>query len=184
MIAIIRIIWAMIWDNKTRKHDWRVMGKMHKQTTSLILLALLALTGCSSITYGPLTVRSLGTDVNVDSAQWVKTTQPNGTTTEALTVQGGKRNATDSVHTVAKITAAKSAALKNAENNFLSLCDLLTSSTSHTKLGFTELYAIIELLPQEQQVVIGVKLLAVDAEAKREGGLKWWDDCVWHTDIP
>ncbi len=76
--------------------------------------------------------------------------------------------------------AAKPAALKAAENNFLSLCDLLTSSTSHTKLGFAEINSIIALLPQEQQVVIGIKLLAIDAEAKREGGLQWWDGCVWH----
>lgn len=76
--------------------------------------------------------------------------------------------------------AAKSTTLKNAENNFLSLCDLLTSSTNHVKLGFAEINALIDSLPQEQQVIIGIKLLAVDAEAKREGGLKWWDDCTWH----
>jgi len=76
--------------------------------------------------------------------------------------------------------AAKPAALKNAENNFLSLCDLLTAATNHTKLGFGELNTIISTLPMEQQLTAGVKLLAVDAEAKREGGLQWWDDCVWH----
>lgn len=90
-----------------------------------------------------------------------------------------EKAAVDAAEEVAR-QAAKPTVLKNAENNFLSLCDLLTASTNHAKLGFAEINALIELLPQEQQVIIGLKLLAVDAEAKREGGLKWWDDCSWH----
>jgi len=27
------------------------------------------------------------------------------------------------------------------------------------------------------------KLLAIDAEAKRKGGLLWWDDCTRHNNI-
>jgi hypothetical protein len=93
-----------------------------------------------------------------------------------------QKAAVDAAEEVAR-QAAKSAALKNAENNFLSLCDVLTAATNHAKLSFAELNAIIAAMPLEQQLVIGVKLLAVDAEAKREGGLLWWDDCTWHPVI-
>lgn len=79
---------------------------------------------------------------------------------------------------------AKPLVLKTAENNFLAMCDALTGGTSHTKLGFADLNAIISAIPDPGVMgLTAIRLLAVDAEAKREGGLKWWDDCTWHADI-
>lgn len=83
----------------------------------------------------------------------------------------------------AKIQTGKPLALKQAENRFLALCDLLTGTTTHTKLGFSTLEQIITTLPQDQQVMIGIKLLAIDAEAKREGGNLWWDSAAWHNEV-
>ena len=80
--------------------------------------------------------------------------------------------------------AAKPLVLRRVENNFLTFCDLLTGTTTHTKLGFDVLEAVT---PQAGEVLnqleIGERLLAIDAEGKREGGIKWWDDCVWHPEI-
>jgi len=77
---------------------------------------------------------------------------------------------------------AKSLALRTAENRFLAMCDLLTNSTSHAKLSFAQIETIIKSLPLEQQPLVSIELLAIDAELKREGGLLWWDDCVWHEE--
>ena len=80
--------------------------------------------------------------------------------------------------------SSKPAALKTVENNFLLVCDMLTQSSLHEKLGFDELHVILEAWPDPQQKLdITVSLLAIDAEAKREGGLNWWDSCAWHEDI-
>jgi hypothetical protein len=79
---------------------------------------------------------------------------------------------------------AKSPALKRVENAFLSLCELLSGSKD--KLGFADLSGRIEALlatDQNTAVVLSLRLLAIDAEGKREGGLQWWDDIAWHTDI-
>jgi hypothetical protein len=72
---------------------------------------------------------------------------------------------------------------KIAENDFLSICDTLTGSTTHAKLGFDQLRAIVNTLPNDQQVYWFVRLQANDSQLQREGGLKWWDDCVWHAEI-
>lgn len=78
----------------------------------------------------------------------------------------------------------KPLALKKAENNFLLMCDLLTGSTEHNKVGFADLNTIIEAISDDgTKLMTAVKLLAIDAECKREGGLLWWDTCKWHNDI-
>lgn len=99
--------------------------------------------------------------------------------------------AVDSITTIsveeseAQRQAAKSVNLKTAENNFYVLCQTLGFPAS-AKPGFDELNVVLEqmqiTMPQEA-VVLSVKLLAVDAAAKREGGLRWWDDCIWHPEI-
>jgi hypothetical protein len=74
--------------------------------------------------------------------------------------------------------------LKTVENNYILLCEQLVGSK--IKLGFDQLNNIInELMTTDSQTatMITIKLLAIDAEAKREGGLKWWNDCTWHSDI-
>ena len=74
--------------------------------------------------------------------------------------------------------------LKKAENAFLDICELLTGKKD--KLGFGELEAIINNLMttnQNQAVVLSIKLLSIDAQGKRSGGLTWWDDCIYHNDI-
>jgi len=78
---------------------------------------------------------------------------------------------------------AKSLSLKKVENNFLLMCDQLSGTTTHKKLGFDAIKIIINSLPVEQQIIPSLQLLAIDAEAKREGGNLWWDDCTWHPDI-
>jgi hypothetical protein len=80
----------------------------------------------------------------------------------------------------------KSLALKSVENKFLSFCDLLSQSNTHTKLGFDQLQPILEGMmgsDPNTAIVLSVKLLAIDAEGKREGDNHWWDDCTWHPDI-
>lgn len=82
----------------------------------------------------------------------------------------------------------KSIELKEAENNFILLCDALTGSTSHIKVGKPELEAIINNLPINGAMVMTLKLLVCDSDLNRiylkEGKLNaWWDDCVWHQDI-
>ena len=79
---------------------------------------------------------------------------------------------------------AKPLKLKIAENKFLAMCDQLTGTTSHTKLGFDELQLVLDQITDPNiKVMAALNLLAIDAEAKREGGLKWWDDCSWHQEI-
>jgi hypothetical protein len=79
---------------------------------------------------------------------------------------------------------AKPLKLKAVENRFLALCDQLTGGTEHTKLGFDVLEAIVgQIADQNTKVMVAIELLAIDAEAKREGGNLWWDDCVWHQEI-
>jgi hypothetical protein len=79
---------------------------------------------------------------------------------------------------------AKPLALKTAENNFLLICDALTGSTSHAKLTFAQLAQAGESITDTtQRVSLTLQLLSIDAEAKREGGLAWWDDCEWHPEI-
>ena len=79
---------------------------------------------------------------------------------------------------------AKSASLKAVENNFLALCDSLTSTTSHTKLTFAQIASIGDAMTdQALHISIAIQLLSIDAEGKTIGGLRWWYDCAWHPEI-
>ena len=79
---------------------------------------------------------------------------------------------------------AKPLALKIVENKFLAMCDQLTGTASHTKLGFGDIQSAIDIIPDPAiKMGAAVQLLAIDAEAKREGGNLWWDTCTWHADI-
>ena len=82
-----------------------------------------------------------------------------------------------------KMQMEKTNALKVAENKFLIMCDQLTNTTNHVKLGFDDIRNIIMSLPAEQQVMVSIQLLSYDAELKREGGNRWWDTCVWHSEV-
>jgi hypothetical protein len=77
----------------------------------------------------------------------------------------------------------KSPALKKAENSYLTMCDTLSATNTHAKLGFDALKAMITTLPMEQQILLSIQLLVLDAELKREGGNNWWDDCSWHPEL-
>ena len=97
-----------------------------------------------------------------------------------------QRDAYDIAQAVAKESAkqaSKSLKLKQAENNFFILC---TSMGLEGKPTFNEMNAGITSIQEtdpDAAVVLSLKLLAVDAEAKREGGLEWWDTAAWHSDI-
>jgi hypothetical protein len=78
----------------------------------------------------------------------------------------------------------KSIELKTVENKFLLLCEQLCGSK--TKLGFDILEnKITELLATDPNtaIMLSVRLLSLDAEGKREGGLVWWNDIHWHNDL-
>jgi hypothetical protein len=69
------------------------------------------------------------------------------------------------------------------ENNFLLLCDSLTNTTEHAKLGFPEIEVIITGLMETNQTVavqLSLKLLMLDSALKRYD-LLWWDSCEWHN---
>ena len=71
------------------------------------------------------------------------------------------------------------------ENNFLLLCDSLTNSDTHTKLGFPEIEVIMTGLMESNQtlaVQLSLKLLMLDSALKRYD-LLWWDSCEWHPEI-
>ena len=74
--------------------------------------------------------------------------------------------------------------LKQAENNFLTMCDLLTNTKEHKKITLSETYTLIDKLENlEVKLTTAIKLLAIDAEGKREGGELWWNTCKWHEEI-
>ena len=80
--------------------------------------------------------------------------------------------------------AAKSDALKGAENSYLNICQQLTGKRD--KLGFAELEAIVSSLmatDPNTAVALTLRLLTIDAAGKREGGLKWWDDIQYHAEV-
>lgn len=78
----------------------------------------------------------------------------------------------------------KPVVLKVVENRFLNMCDTLTGGTNHVRLGFAELGVIIEgMTNQNELVMCALQLLTIDAQAKREGGLLWWDTCTWHPEV-
>lgn len=145
---------------------------------------------CTSTTISPTDeqLSALGyAEIDVpdcDSKYWLK----NGRVVTEMTSE--EKSAVDAAEALAVVEAecsrqqAKSLKLKQAENAFLLYCESLFGDK--TKRGFTELNAVVEQLSltnPEQAIPLAVKLLAIDAEAKREGGLVWWDDCAWHEEI-
>ena len=72
--------------------------------------------------------------------------------------------------------------LYELQNQYLAICDQLTGSTTHAKLGFAELEAIVEgLMATDPQTAMGlsVRLLTLNAALVRAGGVQWWDNCEW-----
>ena len=77
--------------------------------------------------------------------------------------------------------AAKPEKLKAAENNFFALCSLLGLSG---KPGFGEIQAVLDgMEDQDQAAALAIRLLGIDAECKREGGLQWWDGAIYHSEV-
>ena len=79
---------------------------------------------------------------------------------------------------------AKSDKLKAAENKFFDLCFAIYGD--RTKRGFDELNTAIEAMTATDQnaaTALAIRLLAVDAECKREGGNQWWDTAAYHEEI-
>ena len=79
---------------------------------------------------------------------------------------------------------SKSIELKTAENQFLLVCQQLTGSKAN--LGFADLEArVTALMASDPQTAtaLSLRLLTLDAAGKREGGLRWWDDIAWHSEI-
>lgn len=84
----------------------------------------------------------------------------------------------------AQLSAMKSDKLKAAENKFFDLCFAIYGD--RTKRGFDELNTAIEALTATDQnaaTALAIRLLAVDAECKREGGNQWWDTAAYHEEI-
>ena len=80
----------------------------------------------------------------------------------------------------AAMQATKSDELKAVENRFFALSATLGLSGRPT---FTEISAALETLQitsPDAAVVASLQLLSIDAEAKREGGLDWWDSAAVH----
>ena len=74
--------------------------------------------------------------------------------------------------------------LKVVENKFIDYCEQLT--TVKEKASFDALNSVITAMlstDPNTATILSLNLLAIDAEAKREGGLEWWDTCEWHDDI-
>ena len=116
---------------------------------------------------------------------------------EADFIATGARRATDAEIAAQALIAQEAAqvaeaqrqldkplALKTAENNFFKLCFSVFGNMQ--KRGFAELRAALDALKEtdaQAAIVASLQLLAIDAEAKREGGLEWWDDATYHTEI-
>ena len=78
----------------------------------------------------------------------------------------------------------KPLALRQAENRFMLMCKWISGAPAPVKLGFDELDTIIKAIPDQlTAAAAAIELLAIDSQGKREGGLTWWDDCVWHSEI-
>ena len=73
------------------------------------------------------------------------------------------------------------------QNQYLTLCDQLTGGTHHVKLGFPQLQTIIGGLMQSNPntaVALSLQLLTLNSALVREGGIQWWDNCVWMEGLP
>ena len=78
----------------------------------------------------------------------------------------------------------KPLALKKAENNYFYMCYALFGDMQ--KRGFAALTAKLDEMKStdpQTAIVMSIQLLGIDAEAKREGGLEWWDDATYHPEV-
>jgi hypothetical protein len=104
-------------------------------------------------------------------------------TTEEKTAYDDAKTAADEVLKQAH-QVGKPLILKAVENNFLLICDAMTGTTTHTKIGFTELQQLGDLITDPaEKTALTLNLLSLDAQAKTEGGMDWWSDCEWHEEI-
>jgi len=72
--------------------------------------------------------------------------------------------------------------LKAVENSFYDLCFQIFGD--YEKRGFDELETrLLQLLTVDHDtaILLSVRLLAIDSNGKREGGLQWWDDAERHV---
>ena len=72
------------------------------------------------------------------------------------------------------------------QNQYMALCGQLTGQAP-CKLGFAELQAIVEdMMATDPNTAMGlsVRLLTLNAALVREGGVQWWDNCVFTEGIP
>lgn len=82
------------------------------------------------------------------------------------------------------IQAVKPLALKQSENKFMDACEEITGQK--VKLGFDELEAIIAPLQTNNPSLfmgLSIKMMAINQELIRAGGVKWWDTCVYHPEV-
>ena len=71
------------------------------------------------------------------------------------------------------------------QNQYMALCGQLTGQAP-CRLGFAELQAIVEgMMATDPTTAMGlsVRLLTLNAALVREGGLQWWDNCVWREGL-
>lgn len=121
---------------------------------------------------------------------------PDGFTEVSLTLGDGDGVTASWVQTVrptADITAEQYAADLAAngtryalQNQYMALCGQLTGQAP-CKLGFAELQAIVEgMMATAPTTAMGlsVRLLTLNAALVREGGVQWWDGCLWTEGIP
>ena len=155
-----------------------------------LIVLLLAMAASATMYRGPngwrgeiLPTTIPGSRNNVPASYWLDSGKYWVETPEQLTEwQTAQSNA--AAQAAVQFQADKSDALKSAENNFFYLCAALFAGDM-TKRGFAELTPVIESIMatnQAQGITLSLKLLAVDAEAKREGGLNWWDTATFHPE--
>ena len=88
--------------------------------------------------------------------------------------------ATQAAASAQAVQDAKSDSLKEAENNFFTLCATIGLAG---KPDFSTISAAIDTIKETDFATateLALKLLAIDAQAKREGGLDWWDSAAVH----
>jgi len=116
-------------------------------------------------------------DVDGETARKVKVTEVN-IAEEAAAAEAAR------IAAEAARQAGKSLEQKTAENSFLSMCDTLTGTTNHVKVGFNELNSMVQSITNQTQVItVALQLLAINSECQRTGGLAWWNDVSWHPEL-
>ena len=87
---------------------------------------------------------------------------------------------------LAAMQLAKPLALKQLENTFLSLCDQLTGTTTHTPLTDSQIEAILlqmQATNANQANALASEFLDVDIQGIKLGGSNWFDTVAWHPEI-